>query len=366
MEISFRKVRPDILNVEYREREDCYTWGRDNAFPSMLETLINGSVTAGTCVDKVSKAIFGKGFGEEGNFKVNQKQTLNKVLQLAARIYAKQNNVFLHLRYNMMYEIVSVKVISPKFVRYASADDNEYSGKMIIYNNWDMQLDSSINVDKFKYVDVYDPRPEVIAKQIEAVKGIENYNGQILHIQKDEENRYAMSDYYKVLKELLIENKSQVFRNNGIERGFLNNKLLARPPYADDDEKKAFKKSIDELSGADGAGKIAIMTIPMEGDDVNKQFAITDLSGSYNDKLFAYTDEQAEKNICKAASVPLILVAQNDSSIFGNSGELLKQARLQLWQDKELERLEIQNIFNDVMNHFIHKPNNTLIIQSNE
>jgi len=87
-------------------------------------------------------------------------------------------------------------------------------------------------------------------------------------------------------------------------------------------------------------------------DDLSKQLNISDLSSPYNDKLFEYSDKQAEKNICKAFGVPLILVNPSDNSMFGNSGEMLKEAKKQLYESKEEERDQLEEVFSMIMKDF--------------
>ena len=83
-------------------------------------------------------------------------------------------------------------------------------------------------------------------------------------------------------------------------------------------------------------------------------------------KIFEYSDKQAEKEICKAFNVPLMLVSQTDNSLFGSSGEMLKEAKIQLWEIKEEERQLIENTFSKLMNLFASdkKVNEKLIIEN--
>jgi len=61
------------------------------------------------------------------------------------------------------------------------------------------------------------PKEEIIQKQIEKVDGISNYNGQLIHIKKDEAFVYSLSDLNTVLSEALLESNSQTFRSRGSE-----------------------------------------------------------------------------------------------------------------------------------------------------
>ena len=52
-----------------------------------------------------------------------------------------------------------------------------------------------------------------------------------------------------------------------------------------------------------------------------------------------------------------MLIDQSDNGIFGNSGELLKQAEIKLWKDKRLIRDMFEEVFNEIMPKF-YKPVN--------
>lgn len=367
MKLYYNQVSDNILNIKESKRNECYNFGLDNAFPSLIEILISGSVTAKTCSDRVSKAIYGKGFGEAGKVIVNSKgQSLNEVFRIASRQYAKHNNVFIQISYDANLDIKAIVVIQNTDVRIGKSDDRGYSGKFIVYNNWD-KLEGGIKPENFKKIDKYNPNKSIIRGQIySSVKNqknkkqkdlkienvIQNYNGQILHIRKDDTYIYSLPDLNPVIPEALLEFNSQTFRCTGSERGFLNTKLLTVPPFASEEIKREFKKDLNSYRGAKGSNDMLLLETSQPTEDVSKQINISDLSGNYNDKLFEYSDKQAEKNICKAYTVPLILVSQTDNSLFGNSGAMLKEAKLQLWESREEDRNQLSEVFNSIIKSF--------------
>jgi hypothetical protein len=359
MKLHFNQVQSSILNVKEDKRNEVFNWGLDNAFPSLVEALISMSVTSKNCADRVAKAIYGKSFGEAGKVKVNSKgQSLNEVLRIAAREYAKHNNCFLQIGYNALFEVNSIVVVPATQVRLGKADDRNYSGKFVVYPNWDKQKGGRIMKADFVLYDRFNPSEEVIKKQIEksgkdGKNGqIETYNGQILHIKKESAFVYSLTDLYSAMPEALLEANSQTFRSTGAQKGFLNTKILAVQPFKDDEERKSFRKELNQLRGADNSNDVILLEASQQSDDLSKQLKLDDLSGTYNDKLFEYSDKQAEKNICKAFTVPLMLVSQTDNSLFGSSGEMLKEAKLQLWESREEDRDQFEEVFSDLMKKF--------------
>ena len=353
MKLYFKQVSESILNIKPNKRNECFNWGADNAFPSLIEALIGMSVTSKTCSDRVAKAIFGATFGTTGEVIVNSKgQSLNEVLRIGARWYSKQNNCFLQIGYDGNYDIKSIVPVPVTDCRVGKADDKGYSGKYIVYDNWDKSKVNRINTKSFQLYDRYSPDKKVIEGQVEKAGGIEKYNGQILHIKKDDTYVYSLPDLSPVLSEALLESNSQVFRSAGAEEGFLNSKLLVVPPFTDKEERADFKEKVDSLKGAKNAGSVFLLEMSMPTEDVTKQFDISDLTGSYNDKIFEYSDKQAEKNICKAFTVNIILIDPTDSGSLGDSGGKLEEAQNQLWESRDEDRKQFEEAFSGIMKKF--------------
>jgi hypothetical protein len=65
---------------------------------------------------------------------------------------------------------------------------------------------------------------------------------------------------------------------------------------------------------------------------------IQNIDTNIDDTLFQSTEESSARNIRKAFGVPSILLEDSDNSIFGNSGELLTQAKQMHWENKAEER----------------------------
>ena len=351
----YNDVKQNILSVKLDKRTEVYNWGLDNAFPSLIETLINLSVTSKSCVDKVAKAMYGKSFGDVGKTIVNKDgQTLNEVLRIASREYAKHNNLYIHVSYNLLFEVTAIKVLPSTNVRVGKSDDLGYSGKFIVYDNWNKQ-DGKIEQNFFKVYNKYNPIKSVIEAQIEAAGSITSYKGQILHIQKDTNSIYSLSDLNPVMGESLLEHNSQIFRSNGAEKGFQNTKLLVTKAFDGDDDRNQFRNHLKSLQGAENSGNVLLLESASLTDDLNTQIKLEDLTSKYDDKLFQYSDEQAEKNICKAFGVPVVLVDSSNDGLFGNSGEMLKEAKKQLWESREEDRDMIEEVFQKLLTKF-HTP----------
>tara|TARA_R110000822_G_scaffold75692_3_gene182109 strand:+ start:837 stop:1949 length:1113 start_codon:yes stop_codon:yes gene_type:complete len=353
MKINYTDIKDTVLDIKPDKRTEVWNWGADNGYPSLIQQLISMSVTTKTCVDKVAKAIYGKSFGDIGNVIVNKNgQSLNEVLRLAAREFAKQNNIFLHVGYDGNLKINSLKIIPSTHIRKGKSDDRGYSGKWVVYNNWDRQESQRIESKKFQLIDTYNPITAVIEAQIVDAKSISKYKGQVLHIQKDPSAVYSLSDLQPVLGEALLEHNSQVFRSRGAERGFLNTKLMVTQPFASEDDRDDFIGNLEGLQGGENAGRTLVMEASSTTEDLNNQMKLEDLSSPYNDKLFEYSDSQAQKNISLAFNVPQGLVSNNDNGLFGNSGELIKSMKIMLFESREEERDMLVEAISKIMDNW--------------
>lgn len=364
MKLVYNHVADEIIDVKVDKRTECFNYGRDNAFPSLVETLIGSSVTSKTCVDRVAKAIFGGGFGEKGDETiVNKKgQTLNEVFRIASREYAKHNAVYLQIGYDGNGDYKSIVCIPTRNVRLGKSDDKGYSGKFIVYDNWDKSKGTKIISAKFTVIDRYNPKKSVVSKQIERDGGIEKYNGQLIEVKKDVSLIYGETDLKPVLHEALLEKNSQIFRSRGADEGFLNTKLMAVQPFSNEDDRKEFQKRLNNVRGAKNSSNVVMLEASQQTDDLKNQYKLEDLSSEYNDKLFEYSDSQAEKNICKAFTVPLVLVNPTESGLFGNSGEMFKEAKRQLYESRKEEREQLEAVFVRIMKNFTNKVEDLSVI----
>ena len=361
MKIHFSEIETSIIDVKEDKRNECFNWGKDNAFPSLVNALSSLSVTAKTCIDRVAKAMYGGGLKEHGGYKINSMQTLDELDRLIKREYAKQSNVFLHIGFDGNCKPSSITLLPSTYVRIGKGDDTGYSGMFLVYDNWDKKKAKKIIKKSFKKVHRFNMNKAVIQGQIGIKEGdsievvkqkTEAYNGQILHIYKDSTYKYGMSDLEGVLNDALAEYNASVFRQKGGSKGFLNTKVMAVREFTNDDDRQKYKKSMKSYQGAENAGSVALLEVPKDVEDLSKALYVADMSTPYNDKLFEYSEKQAERNICKAYLVPLVLVNQDNSGVFGNSGAMLFEAKKQLFEDKEEERIQLTSGLNRILKHF--------------
>jgi hypothetical protein len=352
------------LSIKYNKVDGIYNWGEDNCYPQLVKSLINSSVTAKQCVDLNAKYIYGKGF--EFTQKVTDKNSLiinkkglniNQLLRIVSREFSEQNNIFLHINYNALYEIISVDLLSSEDGRIGKGDSTGYAGKYIVYDNWDKSKGKKIEKKDFNVIDKFNPNPKIIESQVEFAGGWNKYKGQILHITADFNELYSLSDVDSVLYDADSEFQAALFRNGGLRKGFFGAKLFITQPFTTDIERREFDKTIQDLKGSENSSGVLWLESPLQSETLTNQILIQNIDSNIDDKKFESTEQSTAKNIRKAFGIPSILIEDSDNSIFGNSGELLIQAKQMHWENKEEERSIITDAFQLLFSKF-HQPIN--------
>ncbi|HRE77111.1 MAG TPA: hypothetical protein PLL09_04715 [Flavobacterium sp.] len=351
------------LKIKFNEVDGIWNWGDDNCYPSLVKSIINSSPTAKQCVSLNAKYATGKGFEfakditNKSDLIVNKRGlTINQLLRMVNQEFAYYNNVFLHINYNSLFEVTSVQLLPATDVRIAKTDSNNYNGKYKVYNNWDGSKSKKHSKNDYDVIDRFNPNPEIIQAQVDACGGVwSKYKGQILHINSDFSELYSLSDVDSVLADADSEFKAQEFRNDSLRKGFAGNKIIVTKPFqGGEEEADEFQETLTDLRGTSG---ILMLEATGETDDLSKEIFIQNLESNIDSKTFQVDELSAEKNILKAFGVPSILVNQDSDSVFGNSGELLKEAKKTLWENREEEREIIVDAFQQIFSRF-HKPLN--------
>lgn len=346
------------LNVKFDKTDGIFQWGADNAYPSLMTSLIGSSVTARRCWDENAKNIRGKGFAFEGSNEVivNQDgQTINQLLTMASKEFAGLNNVFIHVNYNAAFEIISANLKPCTDIRIGKADSKGYSGKFVDYPNWDKSISSNLKKTDYVLIDKFNPNPDVIAAQVEAAGGWNRYKGQMLHLKGDFSKIYAMPDADAVIYDMDSEYRAARFKNSGIKSGMWGARILVTQPFDSDLERKDFERTLQGMMGDKDTNALMVLEAENISDSLDAEFKVIELDSNFDDKRFDITEKSSARNIMTAFDIAPILIDSSDNSIFGSSGELIKQARLYQWEKKEEERALIIDGFKRIFSRW-HQP----------
>lgn len=353
----------------WNKSADVYANDTDNAYPERMDRLINNSVTAKSAAGIMVQYLIGKGYGPLNDEIIVNKDKGLKLASFADDVaddIVKQRGVFIHVNWNALYQIVDFSVIPFEWCRIGKMDSNDYAGKIAVAKEWPKPKKSDIQL-----IDVYNPRKKVIDAQVEKAGGWDKYKGQILFVNMDTKLIYPLSRIDSVAEDCDSEAQAQIYKNRLLRKGFFGNTLVVTRPLVGDDipqyldgegsrinpawqaaesEREKFQKAIKESLGAENAGGVLCLEMDFAGEKLEDAILIKQIESKIDDKLFNYTESSVRENILVAFNnLPSGLIKTNEASLFGNSGEAIREMKKTFWENTTKERNLLTSIINQLL-----------------
>jgi len=361
---NFRSEFLKIFNktADYDKSKGIHLNGIGNNYPDFVESIISESVTASRCAKLMADYISGKGFeGDANKLIVNESKetTLLKFTQNIAESIAEHNGVYIHCNYNGEFNIKNMEVLPFADCRVGKKDDDDYFGKILVCDDWG----DAKKVKKATPIDVYNSNKEVIQKQIEASKGINDYNGQIMYFRFGKYT-YPLAPIHPCLKDAESETQVAVYKHISLKKGFFGKTIIATKPLVDanveDDEyetqitqREAFKTTIKEFIGAENADGVLHLEMDFDSEKLKDQLVFENINSNIDDKLFAHTENSVSDNIRMCFNnVPVALIRSQDGKIFGTSGNAIKEMKIFYQDQTKEEQMIVEEIINKLMKSF--------------
>lgn len=343
---------------------DVYANDTDNAYPERMDRLINNSVTAKSAAAIMVQYLIGKGYGEENDKLIINKDKNLKLIDFADDVaddLVKQRGVFIHINWNALYQVSDFSVIPYEWCRIGKTDSNNYAGKIAICKEWLKPKKADIQL-----IDVFNPRKKVIDVQVEKAGGWEHYKGQVLFVNMDTKLLYPLSRIDSVAEDCDSEAQASVYKNRLLRKGFFGNTLVVTRPLVGEgladkalmdaeSEREHFQKAIKESLGAENTGGVLCLEMDFAGEKLEDAILIKQIESKIDDKLFNYTESSVRENILVAFNnLPSGLIKTNESSLFGNSGEAIREMKRTYWENTTKER----NLLTSVINQLLSRSQN--------
>lgn len=298
------------LDVEYMRTLGIQSYGSDNLYPQTLRNIVMASSTGSECLDRYADFIEGYGFRDVAfsEYVVNRRgETVDDIHEAVCRDMALYNGFAIHVNYNIDGKIVEMHHVPFENCRLVDEDSNGYVGKIALHPDWSgkkIRAEKPVKVDKnnVDYIDVFNPRKEVVLAQITRSGGIEYYKGQILWVSGSGRNTYPVGRADRVATEMstdegLANVKYRNVRNNFFPAGMMITKR-ANPfdtgdRWADDN---GFQDTIKQLQGDINASKI--LEVQIESDEERPEFV--EMNTKNYDKEFSVTEASVVERIYSA------------------------------------------------------------------
>jgi hypothetical protein len=338
---------------------DIFANDTDNAYPERMDRLINNSVTAKSAAAIMVQYLIGKGYGEKNdNVVVNKNKNL-KLIDFADDVaddIVKQRGVFIHVNWNALYKVSDFSVLPYEWCRIGKTDSNDYAGKIAVCKEWLNAKRSGIQL-----IDVFNPRKKIIDAQVEKAGGWENYKGQVLFINMDTKLIYPLSRIDSVADDCDSEAQAATYKNRLLRKGFFGNTLVVTRPLVGEglngkalidaeNEREEFQRAIKESLGAENTGGVLCLEMDFAGEKLDDAILIKQIESKIDDELFSYTEGSVRENILVAFNnLPSGLIKTNDTSLFGNSGEAIREMKRMYWENTSKERALLTTIINQLL-----------------
>lgn len=338
---------------------DIYANDTDNAYPERMDRLINNSVTAKSAAAIMVQYLIGKGYGAENDNLIINKDKNLKLIDFADDVaddLVKQRGVFIHVNWNALYQVSDFSVIPYEWCRIGKTDSNDYAGKIAVCKEWLKPKKADIQL-----IDVFNPRKKVIDEQVEKAGGWEHYKGQVLFVNMDTKLLYPLSRIDSVAEDCDSEAQASVYKNRLLRKGFFGNTLVVTRPLVGEgltdkalldaeSEREQFQKAIKDSLGAENTGGVLCLEMDFAGEKLDDAILIKQIESRIDDKLFDYTETSVRENIFVAFNnLPSGLVKTNESSLFGNSGEAIREMKRTYWENTTKERNLLTSVINQLL-----------------
>lgn len=324
MNIGQLKAINDRFDVVDLSNLEIQAYGDDNLYPQRIAKLLACSDTGVNCLTRYVDFIRGNGFKDEifASMQINPfGDTFDDLHDLLSSDLGNFNGFAIHFNYDLTGAAVGVQHVPFENCRLGIADDFGVVRKIAVFPDWSGEKQfggKRIKPTKqtIDYIDVFNPKREVVLAQIEAAGGIEAYKGQVLWISAAGRYTYPRAKYDSAVTYLSTEDGLGNISNRNVKNGFFPAGMLITRRGQDSPEpttengtdvsmsprlhEQFFASSISEqigkLQGDQNVQKI--LCVEIEIDDEKPEFI--PIKGENYDKDFEVTSKNATERIYAA------------------------------------------------------------------
>lgn len=361
MNITNLKKEPQRIGVVDYITLEIQSFGKDNLYPQTVKLLTSSSGIASSCLRTYQKFIEGRGFKDAKFYEtvVNSAgQQCDELLRLVTKDISDYSGLSLHFNYNVLGEITDINFVPFENCRLSIEDDNGYIGKIAVHPDWGKlkrkTRSKGITKKTVDYIDVFNPKKEVILAQIEKAGGIEHYKGQILWFSFDGTFIYPKPIYDSTCTDISTDSglSNVLYRNvryNFLVAGMLVRKKNARDVSGENEDEDNFSESFKRFQGDENACKI--IDVETQYDEEEPKF-VPFKTNSY-DKEFSVTEKSIGERIGRVFQQPPIL--RSETVPTGFTQDAINDAYNFYNSITEPERRTVERIFKMIFSYYYDK-----------
>lgn len=309
---DLKKKSSNRVDVSYLRQFGIQGFGDDNLYPQTLRNIIAASSTGSECAERYANFIEGNGFKDIrfSEYVVNRKgDTVDDIHALVCPDVGDFDGMSLHINYNIFGEICELNYVPFENCRLLEEDSNGCVAKIAVHPDWSGKKTRAgkplqVKKENIDFIDVFNPRKEVVLSQIEAAGGIEYYKGQILWLSGGGKNVYPRSRADRVVTEMstdegLANVKFRNVRCNFLSAGIVITKKgqsIAGEDSSGLNDNDGFSDMLGKLQG--DTNSLKMLEVEISSDEEKPEFV--DLSSKNYDKEFSVTDASVVERIYSA------------------------------------------------------------------
>lgn len=351
--------------IKPKKVEGIMTNGEDNKYPTRMDRIIEGSVTAKASADMLSRFCVGDGFlnPELNNVIIGYDQFKRpilayKLLRQLAKSLSRQNGFFIRAGFNPALETKSLKFYNFGDCRFSHVDDTYYAGRIAVYNNWDNSISKKYEKDKVLQLNVWNPDKTVIASQVK--NDITTYKGQMYFNFIEDDYLYPLSPVDVVQFDADSEDQVSKFKNSALRKGFNLNHIIHHSRFETEDAQEDFMKDIEKFMGGDHSASVMVLEGEFDQQTgeliASHNIKVEKIEQALNDKLYDVYEKSWSNNIRKAFdAMPKVLIDYEVSQLGNTSGEAIRQAAEYYNQQTAYRRAFIEDSFKELFANW-HDP----------
>ena len=275
-------------------------YGESNLYPQIVHSILLRSPLTKSAVSLLADFFRGDGFEQNADTVLNSHgQTLNDVLNKAARDLAEYRGFAIHINFNAAGTPIELTPVPFEYVRLGLPDKNGLSNDVKISNNW--QTINALDMEN-GWDEHLQTFPLWKAFNFKATS-----KGAIFYFSELGPARYPLCSFDPILDNAQSDAENQLFELNNLVNGFHSGTIFKHyGPFENDRAKDRFLDQINTMLGAKGGNSSMVVEVDEALENAN---LVEALPANNNDTLFTQTTNNIRDRVQQFFNIPGGLLA---------------------------------------------------------